>query len=88
MACFENYIFFLVWSYLVHRSVSKSLHKEWLFKDTAPTIFSIFVVAFCINQFISISAVESIYVQFSIFLIILVTIIFRAYSPLILPGRK
>ena len=61
-------VFFFTWSLLLHNSISNSLHPEWLFKDSIPTISSIFITAFCLTQLISIDLTAPVYAHLFIFL--------------------
>ena len=63
-------IFFFTWSLLLHNSVSHSLHPEWLFKDSIPTISSIFITAFCLKQLVSVDLIAPVYAHFFIFLFV------------------
>lgn len=76
-------LFFLLWPFIIHRSFSKDLHFNWLFKDIFPVVSLQFFVGFLISQLISREDILSSYLPVVTLFFIALTILTLGliYSP-------
>jgi len=80
---FLRFLFFILWPLIIHRSFSKDLHLNWLFKDVLPVVAIQIATGYVLSNIISIQFIYSSFLPVITLLLIGLVILLSGliYSP-------